>query len=110
MIELKTKSEIEIMRKAGQLVALTLDMVAERIKDGMTTGELDVLIEDLHLPSIGRKNAAENRQQRGFSTARGAGQEDALPSWYDEINATEYGRAGSAAPIGLVDTLRADRE
>ncbi len=46
MIELKTKSEIGIMRKAGQLVALTLDMVTERIKDGMTTKELDLLIED----------------------------------------------------------------
>ncbi|MDH4156580.1 MAG: type I methionyl aminopeptidase [candidate division Zixibacteria bacterium] len=46
MIELKTKSEIEIMRRAGRLVALTLDMVAESIKDGMTTKQLDLLIED----------------------------------------------------------------
>lgn len=42
---LKTKEEIEIMRRAGRVVSQTLDMVGERIEAGMTTGELDDLIE-----------------------------------------------------------------
>jgi methionyl aminopeptidase len=46
VILLKTKDEIEIMRRAGRVVALTLDMVAEKIQPGMTTGELDRLIEE----------------------------------------------------------------
>ncbi|MCK4462024.1 MAG: type I methionyl aminopeptidase [candidate division Zixibacteria bacterium] len=45
MIVLKTKEEIEIMRRAGRVVSQTLDMVGERIKAGMTTGELDGIIE-----------------------------------------------------------------
>jgi len=46
VIKLKTKDEIEIMRRAGAVVARTLDMVAQEIRPGMTTGELDKLIED----------------------------------------------------------------
>lgn len=46
MIILKTSEEIEIMRRAGQVVARTLDMVEKTIKPGMTTGELDALIEE----------------------------------------------------------------
>ncbi len=42
---LKTKEEIEIMRRAGRVVSQTLDMAGERIHAGMTTGELDGLIE-----------------------------------------------------------------
>ncbi len=45
-IKLKTPDEVEIMRRAGQLVAATLDMVAEEIGDGMTTARLDALVED----------------------------------------------------------------
>ena len=45
-IKLKTPDEVEIMRRAGQLVAATLDMVAEEIGDGMTTARLDTLVED----------------------------------------------------------------
>lgn len=45
MIVLKTSEEIEIMRRAGRVVARTLDMVENRIKPGMTTSELDTLIE-----------------------------------------------------------------
>ena len=45
MILLKTKEEIEIMRRAGRVVSQTLDMAGERIQAGMTTGELDGLIE-----------------------------------------------------------------
>ena len=46
MIILKNKDEIEIMRRAGQVVSRTLDMVGEVLKPGMTTAELDRLIED----------------------------------------------------------------
>lgn len=53
MITLKSKDEIEIMRQAGRIVAETLAMVGENIKAGMTTKELDTLIEDF----IRSKNA-----------------------------------------------------
>lgn len=43
---LKNKEEIEIMRRAGQVVSQTLDMVGEKIKDGMSTGKLDQLVEE----------------------------------------------------------------
>ena len=46
MIILKTSKEIEIMRRAGQVVSRTLDMVGDVLKPGMTTAELDRLIED----------------------------------------------------------------
>ena len=46
MIKLKTKDEIEIMRHAGAIVARTLDMVGQEIKPGMTTAQLDKIIEN----------------------------------------------------------------
>ncbi len=46
MITLKTKEEIEIMRRAGRVVAQCLDMVGKSIEPGMTTKQLDMLIED----------------------------------------------------------------
>ena len=46
MIHLKTKEEIEIMRRAGSVVAGALDMVGRELKPGMTTAQLDALIED----------------------------------------------------------------
>jgi methionyl aminopeptidase len=46
MIILKTKREIEIMRKAGRLVALAHELVRENIKPGVTTKELDQLVEE----------------------------------------------------------------
>ncbi len=42
----KTSEEIEIMRHAGKIVAETLDMVEQHLKPGITTGELDRLIEE----------------------------------------------------------------
>ena len=36
MIVLKTKEEIEIMRHAGRVAAMTLNMVADNIEAGMT--------------------------------------------------------------------------
>lgn len=46
MIILKTKREIEIMRKAGRLVAQAHELVKQNIKPGITTGELDRIVED----------------------------------------------------------------
>ena len=46
MIKLKTKDDIEIMRQAGKVVARALDMVGKEIRPGMTTLELDALVED----------------------------------------------------------------
>lgn len=46
MIRLKTKDEIEIMRRAGSIVAGALDMVGQEIKPGMTTAQLDALVEE----------------------------------------------------------------
>jgi methionyl aminopeptidase len=58
---LKTKDEIEIMRRAGRVVAHTLDMVGENIRPGMTTAQLDRLIEDF-LRSHGAIPAFKNYQ------------------------------------------------
>ncbi|MDW5298635.1 MAG: type I methionyl aminopeptidase [Sedimentibacter sp.] len=46
MIILKTRREIEIMRKAGRLVAQSHELVRKHIKPGVTTKELDQLVED----------------------------------------------------------------
>jgi len=46
MIILKTRREIEIMRKAGHLVAQSHELVRKNIKPGVTTKELDRLVED----------------------------------------------------------------
>jgi len=43
---LKTRQDIEIMRQAGRVVAQTLDMIGEHIVPGVTTGQLDMLVED----------------------------------------------------------------
>ncbi len=46
VITYKTKEEIEVMRSAGKIVAETLDMVSKALRPGITTGELDELVED----------------------------------------------------------------
>lgn len=46
MIILKTKREIEIMREAGRLVAKSHELVKQYIKPGVTTKELDQIVED----------------------------------------------------------------
>jgi methionyl aminopeptidase len=46
VIRLKTKDEIEIMRRAGAIVAGALDMIGREIKPGMTTAQIDALVED----------------------------------------------------------------
>jgi len=46
VITLKNNDQIEIMYRAGQVVARTLSMVRETIRAGMTTGDLDRIIEE----------------------------------------------------------------
>lgn len=46
MIVIKNDDQIEIMALAGRVVARTLDMVGAAIRAGMTTGQLDRLVEE----------------------------------------------------------------
>ncbi|MGD8921675.1 MAG: type I methionyl aminopeptidase [Candidatus Zixiibacteriota bacterium] len=61
MIVLKSRDEVEIMRRAGRVVARTLDLVGREIKPGMTTAELDALIEEF-IRSEGAIPAFKNYQ------------------------------------------------
>jgi methionyl aminopeptidase len=45
MIELKNANQLELMRKAGRIVAETLELVREHAKPGVTTLELDRIAE-----------------------------------------------------------------
>ncbi|WP_139492775.1 type I methionyl aminopeptidase [Brevibacillus dissolubilis] len=45
MIILKSKAELEIMREAGRIVALTHEELAKHVKPGVTTKELDEVAE-----------------------------------------------------------------
>ncbi len=53
MIILKSERELELMRRAGRIVALAVQELEAAVKPGVTTGELDRLAEDL----IKRHNA-----------------------------------------------------
>lgn len=46
MIELKSPAQIERMRKAGKIVADTLELMRENVQPGITTGELDRIAEE----------------------------------------------------------------
>ncbi len=45
MITLKSDQEIELMREAGRIVALTHEILAKAVQPGITTAELDVMAE-----------------------------------------------------------------
>ena len=45
MVTIKSKKEIELMREACKVVALTHQAIEEAIKPGMTTAELDHIVE-----------------------------------------------------------------
>lgn len=45
MIILKTAEEIAVLREAGRIVARCLEILAEAIRPGITTGELDAIAE-----------------------------------------------------------------
>ncbi len=61
VIPLKTKNEIEVMRRAGAVVAGALAMVEREIRPGLTTGRLDGLIED-YIRSQGAEPAFKGYQ------------------------------------------------
>jgi len=42
-IIIKSPAELDIMRKAGRIVASILDELARRLRPGMSTGELDAI-------------------------------------------------------------------
>ena len=46
MITIKTAQEIELMRKANEIVRDTLDLIRDKIKEGMTTKALDKIAYD----------------------------------------------------------------
>ena len=46
MIEIKSTREIDIMRQAGKILALTREMLVPHIKPGITTAKLDKLAEE----------------------------------------------------------------
>lgn len=49
MIILKSQREIQIMKKAGKIVALALNKLEQAIKPGITTGELNRIAEEFIL-------------------------------------------------------------
>jgi methionyl aminopeptidase len=53
MITIKSKTEIELMRKSGEIIAEIFEILKSEIKPGITTIELDRIVEDY----IKRKNA-----------------------------------------------------
>ena len=61
MIVVKTKDEIEIMRRAGAVVAGALDLAERELKPGMTTSRLDELIEE-YIRSLGAVPAFKDYQ------------------------------------------------
>ncbi|MFH2037461.1 MAG: type I methionyl aminopeptidase [Candidatus Zixiibacteriota bacterium] len=63
MIIIKTDAQIEIMRKAGKIVAETLQMIEKEIKPGVSTAHIDQLAEDF-ITSKGAKPGFKG--YRGF--------------------------------------------
>jgi len=45
-LEIKTKHQIELMRRAGLLTGQTLELLRDACRPGITTGELDAIAED----------------------------------------------------------------
>lgn len=47
MISIKSKNEIELMKKAGEIVGIVLNRLEEVVKPGITTKELDAIAEKM---------------------------------------------------------------
>jgi len=62
MIEIKSKREIELMRDACKIAALTHQAIEQAIKPGITTWELDQIAEQTM-----RKNGAIPAQKGSHS-------------------------------------------
>jgi len=63
VIKIKTDAQIEIMRKAGEIVAETLQVIESEINPGVTTGRLDSIAEDF---IISRGASPAFKGYRGF--------------------------------------------
>ena len=46
-VSIKSSAEIELMREAGRILALTQDELAKRVKPGMSTLEVDRIGEEI---------------------------------------------------------------
>lgn len=46
MISIKSKTEIELMKKSGEILAIALDKIREAVKPGVTTQDLDRITEE----------------------------------------------------------------
>ena len=73
MVTRKSRSEIERMRRAGQVVAESLELIGEALRPGITTAALDRLAED-HIRGAGmtpsfRDYLGNGRYQRGHPHA-----------------------------------------
>ncbi|MDI3481405.1 MAG: methionyl aminopeptidase [Tepidanaerobacteraceae bacterium] len=66
MIILKSRREIDIMKKAGKIVAMTLEKLEKAIRPGITTGELDRIAEEF-IKSLGAYPTFKG--YRGFPAA-----------------------------------------
>lgn len=67
MIQIKRPEEIEIMRRAGRIVSLTLDEIARHLQPGVSTGALDRLADEF-LHDHGAIPAFKNYQGYPAST------------------------------------------
>jgi len=45
-VEIKTRDQIDVMRRAGLVVGRTLELLRSAVRPGVTTGELDAIAED----------------------------------------------------------------
>lgn len=66
MIIIKTDAQIEIMRRAGKIVAETLDLIESKIKPGMRTLDIDKMAEDY---IISRRAIPAFKGYHGFPAA-----------------------------------------
>ena len=66
MIVIKTKQEIEIMKEAGKIVSEALGLAGEAVKPGMTTWELNALIENV---IVGHNARPSFKNYNGFPAA-----------------------------------------
>jgi methionyl aminopeptidase len=111
----KTPAEIEMMARAGRVVASTLELLEAEARDGVTTGELDRLAEQ-HIRSCG--GVPTFKGYRGFPGSICASQNDmivhGIPGPYElrdgdllsvDVGVTLDGWVGDSAitlPIGHV--------
>ena len=58
MVTIKSKKEIELMREAGRVTALTHKAIEEAIKPGMTTADIDKIAEETMKKNQIRKSVA----------------------------------------------------